>query len=235
MQCRNLGRSAAIAAIATLAVTASAGAATVTPTVTQSTAPATLPLTLSGQLQTGDPIPTGSVLLTLAFPQGTPANSAFTVSCPGATIAADWGSGISADRAAAKPGPQGFTTMPGFSGGTAYVLCSPVASVVSQKLRRTARIPRTLVEDDGDAFTFTKKMRGLYRLIRVRATGLSHGVTMAAPAPCPTIKGDTSEPLAATPVANVSMVLGTPLLLTSTATATSASFTVFCLSAGYDS
>jgi len=234
MQRRTLGRTAAIAAIAALGLAGSAQAATVTPTVVQSAPPATLPLTLSGQLQTGDPIPTGSVLLTLTFPQGTPENSSFTVSCPAGSTTSDWGSGISADKPDATAGPQAFTTMPGFSGGTTYVLCSPMATVATKRLRRGAKPPGGLVEAGGDSFTFSRKMRGLYRLVRVRASGLTHGVLMAGRSPCPMIKGDTSEPIAATPVANVSIVLGSPLLLTSNATATSASFTVLCLSIAYD-
>jgi hypothetical protein len=220
--------------MATLGLGGSADAATVTPTVVQSAPPATLPLTLSGQLQTGDPIPTGSVLLTLTFPQGTPENSTFTVSCPAGTTTSDWGTGISGDAPDATPRPQGFTTMPGFSGGTTYVLCSPVATVATKRLRRAAKLPRGLVEGGGGSVTFNRKMRGLYRLVRVRASGLTHGVILAGRSPCPMIMGDTSEPIAATPVANVSVVLSSPMLLTSNATATSASFTVFCLSIAYE-
>lgn len=232
MQRRMLGRAAALAAITVLAAATSADAATVEPTVTQSVAPATLPVALSGQLQAGDPIPTGSVLLTLTFAAGTPAGSSFVVSCPSGTIA-DWGSGISGN-ASASGATQTFTTMPGFSGGTTYVLCTPTATVRSKALPRTAKVPSGMVEPGGGAVTLTKKMRGLYRLYRVTVSGLTHGTVMAANSPCRTIKGATAEPFAATPVANVSIVLGsTPLLVTSTATATSATFTLLCMSADY--
>jgi hypothetical protein len=227
-----LGRTAAFAATMVLAGAASADAATVVPTVAQSVPPATLPVSLSGQLQAGDPIPTGSVLLTLTFASGTPAGSSFVVSCPSGTIA-DWGSGISG-TAGASGATQTFTTMPGFSGGTSYVLCAPTATVTSKALPRTAKVPSGMVEPGGGAFTFTKKMRGFYRLYRVTVSGLAHGTVMAANSPCGMIKGATAEPFAATPVANVSIVLGsTPLLVTSTATATSATFTLLCMSVDY--
>ena len=227
---------AAAALSAAAAVPAAAGAGVVTPTVATLTPPSVLPQGLGvftapgSSAPAGAPIPTGSTVLALTFPNGTPSQSTFTVTCPTGTAASAWGNGIVGDGPGASVNVEQFSTM--FGGlASASVLCSPAVTATSKVLPKTTKLPAGLVAGDGQPVKMSPKMRRQTRLVRVTLGGLTPNVLSTVTSTiCPAGSGilEVTEP------ANVVIVpLDSGPLVTSQGPAT-ATFTGVCLSNAYN-
>jgi hypothetical protein len=223
------------AGLALAALPAIAHGAAVTPTVATLTPPSPLPQGLGvfpvpGQaLPPGSPIPANSVALVLTFPDATPAQATFTVTCPAGSAASAWGSGIASNGAGASPNIVQYTTM--FGGVTSSsVLCSPTVSAsVVKRLAKGTKLPKGLIAGDGVAIAMPPKMRRQTRLVRFTLSGLVPNVLSTVPTRiCPV----GYEMLESTTTPNVVFVPGIDPMVTSQGPST-ATFTAVCLNSAY--